>query len=98
MTFFKSILTYYRFNQVLAKQLTSLYGNLTPENAIKNVTSIVQTGSLLITYYDFPRDTIYTSNARGANESGPENAFDRPFVKVNVGNLFKEPKPTNFIL
>ena len=65
------------FNQVLAQQLTSLYGNITPETAIRNVTSIVQSGSLLTTYYDFPNDVIYTANARGANETGPNNAFDR---------------------
>ena len=65
------------FNSVLAKQLSSLYGKLTPELAIKYVTSIVQSGSLLTTYYDFPRDTIYTSNARATGESGPDNAFDR---------------------
>ena len=65
------------FNQVLAQQLTSLYGNLTAENSIRNVTSIVQTGSLLVTYYDFNQDTIYTANARGSKERGPDNAYDR---------------------
>ncbi len=70
-------MSYDSYTQVLAKQLTSLYGNLTAENAIRDVTSITQTGSLLVTYYDFPRDTIYTSNARGSNETGPANAFDR---------------------
>lgn len=81
------------FNQALAQQLTSLYGNLTAENSIRNVTSIVQTGSLLVTYYDFNQDTIYTSNARGSKERGPDNAYDRPFVKINARNLFNEPKP-----
>ena len=80
------------YNTVLAKQLTSLYGNITVENGIKYVTSIVQTGSLITTYYDFSRDVIYTANARGKNETGPENAHDRTFVKLNMNELFKEIK------
>ena len=78
------------YNTVLAKQLTSLYGNITVENGIKYVTSIVQTGSLITTYYDFTRNVIYTANARGANETGPDNAFDRTFVKLNMTELFNE--------
>jgi len=66
-----------RFNKVLAQQLNALYGNITAPNAIRNLTSIVQTGSLLTTYYDFEIDSIYTANARGQNESGPDNAYDR---------------------
>ena len=61
----------------MARQLNALYGNLTPETAIRNLTSIVQTGSLLTTYYDFEIDSIYTANARGQNETGPYDAFDR---------------------
>ena len=78
------------FNQVLAKQLTSFYGNITVENAIKYITSIEQSGSLITTYYDFTRNVIYTANARGANETGPDNAFDRTFVKLNMTELFNE--------
>ena len=66
-----------RFNRALATQINSMYGNLTSENAIRNLTSIVQTGSLLTTYYDFEIDSIYTANARGQNETGPDNAYDR---------------------
>ena len=83
----------YSYSRVMARQLNVLYGNLTPENAIRNLTSIVQTGSLLTTYYDFSVDTIYTANARGDKESGPDDAYDRPFVKVNVGKFFQEQPP-----
>lgn len=67
------------FNEVLSKQISKLYGNLTAENAIRDVTSIVQTGSLLISYYDFRNDIVYTANARGDSEQGPKNAYDRSF-------------------
>ena len=61
----------------MARQLNALHGNLTVENAIRNVTSIVQTGSLITTYYEFEFDTIYLANARGVNETGPDDAYDR---------------------
>ncbi|CAF0785636.1 unnamed protein product [Brachionus calyciflorus] len=81
------------FNQVMAGQITKLYGNLTTENAIRDVTSIVQTGSLLVTYYDFENDVIYTANARGYEEEGPENAYERSFVKIKMNDLFSELPP-----
>lgn len=62
---------------MLAAQLKSLYGNFTAENAIRYVTSIVQSGSLLTIYYDFPNDFVYIANAKAINETGPSNAFDR---------------------
>lgn len=61
----------------MAAQINSLYGDLTAENCIRNVTAIVQSGSLLTIYYDFPNDFVYIANARSDNESGPANAFDR---------------------
>ena len=76
------------YNEVLAKQLNVLYGNITVENGIKYITSIVQTGSLITTYYDFTRHVIYTANARGTNETGPDNAHDRTFVKLYMNDLF----------
>ena len=78
------------FNQVLAKQLTSFYGNITAANAIQYITPIVQSGSLITTYYDFTNNVIFTANARGTNESGPDNAFDRVFVKLNMTEIFSE--------
>lgn len=82
------------FNQVLAQQLNTYYGNITADNAIKYITSITQTGSLVTTYYDFTRDLVYIANARGANETGPSNAYDRSFVKVNMAQLFSEKQAT----
>lgn len=67
----------YRFNTVMSKQLNSLYGNITAENSIRYVTAIMQSGSLLVVYYDFPNDFVYVANARGQSETGPKSAFDR---------------------
>jgi hypothetical protein len=61
----------------MAAQLKSMYGNITAENAIRNVTSIVQTGTLTAVYYDYSKESVYIANARGKNESGAEFAYDR---------------------
>lgn len=37
---------------------------------------------------------MYVSNARGSNESGPLNAYDRQFVMLDMKSLFEEPKPS----
>lgn len=37
---------------------------------------------------------LYVSNARGDKEQGPDNAYDRPFVQLDLADLFKQPRPT----
>ncbi len=71
----------------MSEQLKSLYGNITAENAIREVTSKTQTGSLLVSYYDYATDTIFTANARADKESGPRNAFDRLAIFFNLLNV-----------
>jgi hypothetical protein len=61
----------------MAQQLSLLHGNITAENSIRYVSSIVQSGKLLVVYYDHSNDLVYIANARASDESGPEDAFDR---------------------
>lgn len=65
------------FNVVMAAQLQTLYGKLTAESAIQNITSITQTGQLTAVYYDYTHENVYVANARATGESGPEMAYDR---------------------
>lgn len=53
----------------------------------------VKTGNLQSVVYDLDKMELYVSNAKGENEQGSLNAYDRQFVKLNVGELFKVPKP-----
>lgn len=69
----------------MGKQLMALHGNITAENSIRYVSSIVQSGSLLVVYYDFPNDLVYIANARASDEGGPKDAYDRYF-KILVKN------------
>ena len=82
------------FNEVLARQLKANYGNITAENVIRDVVPIVQTGDLHIALYDLTDQLLYTANARADSESGPRNAFDRTFVRLDMAKLWAEPAPT----
>lgn len=53
----------------------------------------VKTGNLQAVVYDFFNTQLYVANAKAANETGPGDAFDRQFVSLQVGELFKHPKP-----
>ena len=65
------------YNEVLARQLMKYHGNITAQNTIRDVVSIVQTGDLHIAVYDFYEMKLYVANARGDSESGPTHAYDR---------------------
>ena len=65
------------YNEVLGRQLTAYHGNITAENTIHNIVSIVQTGDLHIAVYDLPNEILFVSNARADSESGPLHAYDR---------------------
>ncbi len=38
---------------------------------------------------------MFVSFARKDNGTGPENAYDRQFTKLNLTALFSEPAPTS---
>lgn len=65
------------FNEVLGKQLTKHHGNITVENTIRDVVSIVQTGNLQVAVYDLTKNLAYLSNAKASYESGPQYAYER---------------------
>eukprot|EP01006_Ploeotia_vitrea_P021341 TRINITY_DN53706_c0_g1_i2.p1 TRINITY_DN53706_c0_g1~~TRINITY_DN53706_c0_g1_i2.p1 ORF type:complete len:391 (-),score=214.95 TRINITY_DN53706_c0_g1_i2:109-1281(-) len=83
------------FDIVLARQLNAYHGNITAENTIRYITPIVQTGNLHVAVYDLADNVLYTANARGDGESGPEMAYDRHFVRLDMAKLYAEPAPTN---
>ena len=72
------------YSQVLAKQLTTYHGNVTAENTIHNIVSIVQTGDLHVAVYDLPNELLYVANAKADSESGPLHAYDRWDLNVVV--------------
>jgi len=73
--------------------LQAQYGKITPQNTIQNIISMSNTGDLHAAIYDLTNMMMYVSNARASNETGPDNAYDRPFVQFNMTELFNEQAP-----
>jgi len=92
------------YDIVLARQLEASRGRLTAALAIMNVTAIEQSGDSLVSYYEYSTpthpelDSMYVSFAGRHNASGPPNAYDRPFVKMNLDSMFDVAPPTDVLL
>lgn len=84
------------YNSALAAQINSLYGKLTPQNTISDVTAIVQTGDVHIAMYDLTNQQLYVSFMAGTNSTvqHPQMAYDRQFTQLNLTQLFAEPAPS----
>ncbi|KAK7112970.1 protein dcd1B-like [Littorina saxatilis] len=85
------------YSQVLARQLQTYHGQLTPELVATHVVPIVQTGNLLVAVYDLTKNMALLSNARASYESGPANAYDRQYVQLNMTELFNERPPNTIV-
>lgn len=82
------------YNEALADRLKYYYGNITAENTIYGITSIVQTGDVHIGIYDLTDQLMYVSFAAPTNASGPLYAYDRQFTRLKLTALFNEPAPS----
>ena len=78
------------YTQVLHDQLMKFYGNLTAENTLSEITAITQTGNLHIAVYDLTTMIVHLANARKDGASGPLNAFDRTFIRLDFNAIFAE--------
>ena len=82
-----------KYDQRLSSMLKKHYGKLTPEITIREILPTVETGNLQVAVYDLTNMILYTANAAANKESGPRNAYERSFVKLNMKELFAEKKP-----
>jgi len=84
------------YDTVFARQLNYHWGNITPEIGILNITAILQSGDNFCSYYDLTPGTqqMYVAFASAHNASGPANAFDRQFAKIDMKTLFALSPPT----
>ncbi|CAK8694659.1 unnamed protein product [Clavelina lepadiformis] len=81
------------YNVVLAQQLQKYHGKLTAEIAIRDVVSIIQSGSTHIAIYDLTHDLMYVSFSKSDSESGPKAAYDRQFIQLDTDALFAVSSP-----
>jgi hypothetical protein len=78
----------------LYQQIMYQYGQVTPESTIRNITSVTKTGELHAAIYDLTDTIMYVANARATNETGPLNAYERQFVKIDLKVEFARVHPT----
>jgi len=80
-------------NRMLSHQLKALHGNITTENTIREIVPYVRTGDLHIAIYDFAAMHMFVATAAAEWESGPMNAYQRQFVRIDLEAAFKEVAP-----
>jgi len=86
-----------KYDSVLAKQLTTYYGNITAENALRFVNPIVETGNLHVYITDMVTQQMYTAHARRDGASGPVFAYQRSYVQLDLVGVFTTPQPPSVI-
>eukprot|EP00824_Muranothrix_gubernata_P024911 TRINITY_DN761_c0_g1_i1.p1 TRINITY_DN761_c0_g1~~TRINITY_DN761_c0_g1_i1.p1 ORF type:complete len:444 (+),score=95.47 TRINITY_DN761_c0_g1_i1:37-1332(+) len=81
------------YDIVLAQQLNKHHGNITSDVIVRDVVSVVQTGSLHIGVYDLNKMTMHVAFAAKSTASGPKHAYDRTFMRLDTRKLFAENPP-----
>jgi hypothetical protein len=82
------------YDTVMAAQLNKYKGNLTAENAIRDVMPVVSTGDLHLYVADLPNDLFYFSVAAPTAAPGKRRAFERAFTKVELKTFWSVAPPT----
>lgn len=84
------------YHKVMARQIQAAYGVITPELAIKNITAILQSGNLFLSYYDLTpaHPTMFMSFAAPHGASGPMDAYARQFIRLDMQQLFAIERPS----
>jgi len=76
------------FNEALMNQLQKNHGELTPQTAIQDVMSIVQTGDLHVYVADLVNMQLFFAHAARSGASGPLKAYDRSYIQIDLRALF----------
>jgi len=82
------------FNYVLSQQLTKYYGQITPEIGMQYISSIEQSGTNHVIFYDFSADQVFVSFGAPSTVGGPQSAYDRQYTRVDATALFNEQPPS----
>ena len=75
------------YSETLAQQLLKYHGNITTEVAVRDIVSIVQTGSTHIAIYDLTNRMMFVSVARADSQTGPKDAYDRSVTPYRLQNI-----------
>jgi isopenicillin-N N-acyltransferase-like protein len=78
-------------NPCMGELLTMFYGNITAYNTITYISPIEQTGSMYSVVYDFANMFMYVSNASPYINGASLNAYERPYIRLDMNALFALP-------
>jgi len=81
------------YNSLLSHQLKQYHGQITPEIAIRYITSYEQSGDNHLAFYDLKNMKFWVSFAAPHTVSGPKEAYNRQFVKYDAWSLLRESAP-----
>jgi hypothetical protein len=75
--------------------MNSTYGSLSAEVMLRQVTALAQTGDQHIAVFDQANDAVYMAVTAAPTATTPAvPAYNRPFLKFKISDLFSEPRPT----
>eukprot|EP01027_Heterolobosea_sp_BB2_P000417 GEZU01000586.1.p1 GENE.GEZU01000586.1~~GEZU01000586.1.p1 ORF type:complete len:188 (-),score=76.05 GEZU01000586.1:78-641(-) len=74
----------------LADLLEQYHGEVTAPLTIESIIPLVETGNLHAALYDFRNNYMYVGNALPVGESGPANAYQRQFIRIDMTAAFAE--------
>jgi isopenicillin-N N-acyltransferase-like protein len=76
------------YNQRFSEQLHEHYGNISAEVTISHILPSIDSGNLQAVIYDLTDNFVYVAYGFVKNNKTKVNAFDRPFVALNMTELF----------
>ena len=82
-----------KYDKALHDMLKKHYGKITAEITIREILPTVGTGNLQTAIYDLTNNIAWIANARANAESGPRNAYERSFVRLDMKQLFTQTAP-----
>jgi hypothetical protein len=79
-----------KYDGPLHDKLTQHYGKINAKATIEDILPSVKTGNLQAVVYDLTAMRIWVANARGDWEAGPLEAYKRPFVEIDIKQVFEQ--------
>lgn len=81
------------YNLALGNQLRKWHGNITTENTVRDIVSIVQTGNLHAAVYDLTTQDMTVSFCKKSTDTSdaPMYAYDRQFTRIDLNAAFALP-------
>ncbi len=79
-----------KYDGPLADRLKAHYGRINAKVTIEDILPTVRTGNLQAVVYDLTDLRVWVANARATDEQGPLQAYSRPFVEIDMEQVFRE--------